>query len=621
MHLISYKPLLLYTSRISGRKIISTSVNLHGCDEYMVNKLGFFVLFSILLLISLSGSHPVNSSGNVYHVSLNGNDANPGTESQPWRTPSYAVSKLNPGDTLIIHGGVYSDVVEIQVSGTADAPITIKGAEGEEVIFDFNGIHSNCFIFRQGVSYLNVRNLKLRNCGIWVVSFDGENRHITLSKLEIERGESGIHMTTGHSGEEPMQGPVEYITINDSKIHDITYSAIDCTPGPCNYLVFSNLEIYRNGIEAGFGADGLAIETGNHIVIENVYSHDNGGDGIDVGSRNPLIFEEASDVRVSRCRVERNKMNGIKLWTGGVIENTVMYDNCLSPLVFVYNGEYLLVNSIIAGNSRSPECRDYSAIIGYPEPEALGRQDDLKVGIYNTIFAFNGPLGAATGIYVGRGASLTSDYNIWYSRQDSEIYIDSTQQDYGWEEISGGRWTADTGNGEHSIVADPMFINLEAGDLHPGEGSPAIDAGAMEYCPNVDLDGGERPVGAGCDIGAYEYGATPTTVTATTSWPTLTTTPPPATATTPITTPTTVQPTTTPLLTPKTLTVTKTVTQTITERTITQPLRTETITQTVTSTAPQPKPEETQPLIWLIGGLAVGALMVAVASLILKRRR
>jgi hypothetical protein len=35
-------------------------------------------------------------------------------------------------------------------------------------------------------------------------------------------------------------------------------------------------------------------------------------------------------------------------------------------------------------------------------------------------------------------------------------------------------------------------------------GSPAIDAGAADGCPQHDQRGIRRPQGAGCDIGAYE---------------------------------------------------------------------------------------------------------------------
>lgn len=40
-------------------------------------------------------------------------------------------------------------------------------------------------------------------------------------------------------------------------------------------------------------------------------------------------------------------------------------------------------------------------------------------------------------------------------------------------------------------------------------GSPAIDTGTTEGCPATDQRGVARPVGAGCDIGAYEFQPTP----------------------------------------------------------------------------------------------------------------
>ena len=37
-----------------------------------------------------------------------------------------------------------------------------------------------------------------------------------------------------------------------------------------------------------------------------------------------------------------------------------------------------------------------------------------------------------------------------------------------------------------------------------GLGSPALDVGDPAYCPPTDQRGFGRPVGAGCDLGAYE---------------------------------------------------------------------------------------------------------------------
>lgn len=50
------------------------------------------------------------------------------------RTISEAVSRVQAGDTIIIHGGVYREQVKVDKSGTPDKPITIRAAAGEFVI-------------------------------------------------------------------------------------------------------------------------------------------------------------------------------------------------------------------------------------------------------------------------------------------------------------------------------------------------------------------------------------------------------------------------------------------------------------------------------------------------------
>ncbi|MGR8942178.1 MAG: molybdopterin-dependent oxidoreductase, partial [Gammaproteobacteria bacterium] len=61
--------------------------------------------------------------------------------------------------------------------------------------------------------------------------------------------------------------------------------------------------------------------------------------------------------------------------------------------------------------------------------------------------------------------------------------------------------------GEGNRTENPLFVDMGEGDLHLGEGSPAIDTGTNELTVELadDLDGTPRPCGAGVDICAYEY--------------------------------------------------------------------------------------------------------------------
>ena len=70
----------------------------------------------------VNGSHPAAS------------DTHPGTAAQPLKTIASGVKKLAPGDTLVIAGGTYREVVWPKVKGTPEKPITIKALDGQRVV-------------------------------------------------------------------------------------------------------------------------------------------------------------------------------------------------------------------------------------------------------------------------------------------------------------------------------------------------------------------------------------------------------------------------------------------------------------------------------------------------------
>lgn len=73
------------------------------------------------------------SAPQQYFVSKDGSDLNDGSPEKPFRSIGYAVSKLQPGDTLTIRGGTYEENFSVPVSGTAERPVIIRGAPGERV--------------------------------------------------------------------------------------------------------------------------------------------------------------------------------------------------------------------------------------------------------------------------------------------------------------------------------------------------------------------------------------------------------------------------------------------------------------------------------------------------------
>jgi hypothetical protein len=420
-------------------------------------------------------------TGTVYHVAAGGNNANPGTRDQPWQTLQYAVDTVGSGDTIIIHGEL-TESVQMTTSGQENQPITITGAPGEMAT-----IHGELG-FRPGVSYIQLQGLHFDSFPTWGITLWGDNHYIHLANMQMTGGDAGLRMTVGASGEPPEYGPVTDVTLEDSTILNALYTGVDCTPGPCNNIVFRKIEVAGSGALESYGADGIAVERGSNILVEDSQIHDNGGDGIDLNSRDTA--GGVPNIVVRRNEVYRNHYSGIKLWSGGLIEKNVVYDQGEGPIV---GGDYPCSMDIrdnsVGYNGYDPQFgrRGYSVTIGYSE-QATGPA--VKLRFVNNIIAYSSrPEGdGPTGIYLGPGIQLVEERNnVFHSNINGEIFAqflcnpntDYDTCDIGRNEIDDGTWARLTGQGQGDITIDPQFVGGWPNvDLHLKPGSPAAGHGA-----------------------------------------------------------------------------------------------------------------------------------------------
>ncbi|MCY9656807.1 RICIN domain-containing protein [Paenibacillus chondroitinus] len=93
------------------------------------------VMVVLLLLYGTVFGMPMatQAAGNTYYVATTGNDSNAGTLSSPFKSIAKAASVMVAGDTCIIRGGTYREVIQPTKSGTAGNPITYKAYAGETV--------------------------------------------------------------------------------------------------------------------------------------------------------------------------------------------------------------------------------------------------------------------------------------------------------------------------------------------------------------------------------------------------------------------------------------------------------------------------------------------------------
>jgi len=303
----------------------------------------------------LMGGVAAGAEGKTFHVSPSGSDAASGSENSPWRSIQHAADSLSPGDSVKLHEGTYAERVFFKVSGRASAPIMFSAAPGETVTV--KGLE-----LAQGTSYLNITNLDVEGFKFWGVSLEGSNHHVILSGLYVNGGEAAVHFTS-------EEGAVSDVILENSIIRDPIYTAVDCTPGPCDRVTFRHLEITGAGRGGGdgWGADGIAVERGRNIIVENCHIHDNAGDGIDLNSRDTA--GHVSGIVVRRNRIVRNRRNGIKLWAGGRMENNVLWGQGDSAVVLGdWAGTYEVVKNTVAHNmwDASFSERNYSLVAAYP---------------------------------------------------------------------------------------------------------------------------------------------------------------------------------------------------------------------------------------------------------------
>ncbi len=161
-----------------------------------------FNVKTLVMLTILVIANPAQAA--EFYVSPTGDDANPGTASEPWASiqrmngiieNNVIVGKLEPGDTLNVADGVYVENVEPKISGTDQAPITVRAINPYAVTIDADS--NGPVLLIKNVSYLDFAGFKLINSSLTasvlqLSSIDGQpatgntdTHHITLRKISV----------------------------------------------------------------------------------------------------------------------------------------------------------------------------------------------------------------------------------------------------------------------------------------------------------------------------------------------------------------------------------------------------------------------------------------------------
>ena len=459
------------------------------------------------LVLVLASSHigvadtPAGAQTTTYYVTTNGNDDDPGTEAQPWRTIQKAADTLVAGDTVYIKAGTYQERVVPQNSGSVGNYIVYAAHPGHTVTIDGAGIALpqgwGGLFDVSGKSYIKISGLRIMNAGPDLNSTGilvDESSHIIIEgNYTYNTVSSGIGVWS--SSDITIDGNEVELACNDGEQESITVAGTD------NFEVKNN-QVHHGGPGTN-GAEGIDVKDGSsNGKVFNNHVHDMNRVGIYVDAWDKHTY----NIEVFGNVVHDNAADGFAVASemGGLLENIKIYNN------IVYNNKWNGIFLFDCCSGYGP-VHDVSIVNNTFHDNGwdawgggilIENPDVQNIIIRNNIVSQNlsFQIGVDAGVPAG---NITTDHNLidGYRGDDGEIY------------------------GSDYVEGDPMFVNSAGADFHLQENSPAIDTGSPTDAPSDDFEGQARPSGAGYDIGADEWlssGPTPTQTATPTHTPTTT---------------------------------------------------------------------------------------------------
>lgn len=435
------------------------------------------IIAAIALFIPL---HRLHASPGVYYVdAVNGNDATgDGSQARPWRTITYALSRVSSGDTIRVLTGTYNIALGEAFPLNLPPGVSLIGSGRDATVISGQSTSAVLYIGSETTHILSntmVSNLTLQggSVGLDIYATAGVTVAPSIAGLRVRGNKIGIRMQTS----------------------DVYQYGATIAP------VISGTEAVSNT------QDGIYIRSYGYFsasrvapVIQGSIVRGNGRYGIYVEATAVGANGTSATPRILATRIAQNGEHGIfstgtyQGWAQPQIERSWITDN--------KGYGFYWVNGINGGN--------------------------LNGGITNTVISRNGgggiyldaPSNWTTGSFRIVNDTITDNarYGIYWVRSTrlSPLVVNTILWNPDADDLysTGDPWTTgevkycDIEDGDFNgafgnFSADPLFVD----DTHIGACSPAMNAGAAMYAPAVDIDGDPRPLGSAPDVGADEYEA------------------------------------------------------------------------------------------------------------------
>ncbi|MFD2611314.1 carbohydrate-binding protein [Paenibacillus gansuensis] len=441
-----------------------------------------------LALIIIAGLLPVTPSAKAagvnYYVSPTGCDTCSGygtSSTTPFKTIQKAADLTNPGDTVYVMNGTYSETVEGQAnfvvkrSGSASGGyITYKAYPGHRPKLKVAGVWNHILVT---ASYIKLEGFEIEGPSESITYDQAYARYTYYRNAKTSNNWSGFDWNylgqtqTGGIFVRPDNGVTNppnphHIEIRSNLIYNCAGGGIGTEKA--DYVTIEDNIVHHTAKWSVYANSGISVfhpqsydtNTGYKIFIRRNISHHNEelipwGETGDYSDGNGIIIDDTKNEQISGT-----PYNGKIL-----VENNIAYRNGGSGIHAIQSRNIDFVNNSTYKNSQSPH-------LNYGEMFTLLSD---SINFRNNILYANGE--NVNTQYNDSGISY--DHNIFYN---GTILVP----------------------GSNNITADPKYVNPEQGDFRLLSGSPAKDSGTNSLASTQDIYLTSRPQGSGIDRGAVE---------------------------------------------------------------------------------------------------------------------
>ena len=293
---------------------------------------------------------PPPPTGSVYVV-----DATSG----PFRTISAAVSRVEPGDTVLVRAGKYHETIDLSVSGTASAPITLAAERPGSVTVDGTGLR---YVLGGAAEHVRVRGITFDHCANPLftaavqVGSDWRLTDVTVQHadgagvLVYGRGATLERVTAQDNGQQGIGGEnCSGVLVKDCVTRRNNTGVADPVWKNSEHALRIDDRWYIDPLwEAGAGK--WSNSTG--VTLDGVQSYDNGGPGVWFDYNNADVTVRNCTVRDARPVRHDYDAPGIEIELtagGALLENNTCADNPGGNIVLESSRNVTIRNNTLRG--------------------------------------------------------------------------------------------------------------------------------------------------------------------------------------------------------------------------------------------------------------------------------